>query len=369
MLKKITIISVIALFIVVAFTACDKTEESKTEKVNNTVERIYEVGVVKPEIKRLHQHISATGTANADKEVKINATVSGVIDKIYYDKGDFVKAGDLLADIDIEKYKLGVEQAKAALSQAKAAFNNAETELKRKKKLYDKNAISDGIFDAVKTRYESAKAALEMAKVSLKGAKITYEEAHVRTPISGFIIYRGFEAGEYVNTMRSGPMFSVIKADPLKINFAVPEKYAGMLKKGYEFKVRFPALTQKEYAGTITIVSPAIDQMTRTISIEGAVRNPDLEIKAGSFTEISIKVSKTEDSMVIPSSAIISEQGEKYVFRVVDNRAKRTRVNPGVIVDGMIEILGGINTDDLVIVEGISEIHDGAEVKIKNEKQ
>lgn len=368
MMKKLLSIAVVAVLFMFSMTACKGKDSSESKNHNNNGQNIYQVQVVKPEMKKVNHFISATGTANPDREVEIKTTVSGVIDKIYVEEGDYVNAGQALADIDLNKFHLYVEQSTAALAQAKAAFNNASLELERKKTLFEKKAISEGMFDGIKTQYEANKAAYNMAEVGLKNANLTYNDAKMTSPISGYIKSREKEAGEYVDAMMDNLLFVVIKTDPIRVRFSLPEKYVGMVKKGYKFSTTFNYLPEKEFEGIVTIIPPAVDQATRTVTIEGQIKNTHSLIKAGAFAEIKLNLDGNQKSITVPSSALLSEQGEKYVYKMVDGKAVRTKIIVGVENGDYVEVLSGLSLDDQIITEGKSGLYDGASVEVKQAK-
>jgi len=367
MLRKIITISISA-GLLFAMTACKNKKGSNPDEKNNNSINVYSVQVARPEMKKINHYISATGTANPDQEVEIKTTVSGVIDKIYVEEGDYVNAGQSLADVDLKKFQLVVEQSRASLGQAKAAYENANLELERKRTLLDKKAISQGMFDGVKTQYEAVKAAYEMAQVGIKNSDMIYDDARLKTPISGYIKSREKDAGEYVDAMMDNLLFVIIKTDPIRIRFSLPEKYTGMVKKGYKFTASFNYIQDKSFDGVVTIVPPSVDQATRTVTIEGQIRNASSIIKSGAFAEIKLNLDDGQKSLTIPSNALLSEQGEKYVYKIVKGKALRTKVIIGVENGDYVEILSGISLDDQIITDGKSGIYDGATVEAQKAK-
>jgi RND family efflux transporter MFP subunit len=349
-------------------TACKKKEDSNPNDKSNNGINVYSVKAVYPEMKKVNHYISATGTANPDREVTIKTTVSGVIDKIYVEEGDYVNAGQPLADIDLKKFQLVLEQARASLGQAKAAYENANLELERKRTLLDKKAISQGMFDGIKTQYEAMKAAYEMAQVGIKNSDMIYDDARMKAPISGYIKSRSKEAGEYVDAMMDNLLFVIIKTDPIRVKFSLPEKYTGMVKKGYKFSATFDYLQNKSFDGVVTIIPPSVDQATRTVTIEGQIRNASSLIKSGAFAEIKLNLDGSQKSLTIPSNALLSEQGEKFVYKIIKGKAVRIKVIIGAENGEYIEILSGISLDDQIVTDGKSGIYDGASVEVKQEK-
>lgn len=368
MIRKIITGILVCSLTLFTLTSCTKKEEITEEKKAENNQKIFEVKTVSPEYRNLDQILSATGTANADREITISATVSGVLEQVFVEVGDYVKEGDSLAEIDTVKHKLYLEQGQAAFAQAKASYENARLELERKKKLLDRNAISQGMFDSIEARYEAMKAAKEMATVQMKLAEKTYSDSKVPSPLEGFISERFRERGEYVDTMTSGPIMSIVKTDPIRVKFSLPEKYSSMMKRGYEFTARFSSLPNEEFNGKISIVSPAVDTETRTISLEGKIANRKFRIKPGTFAEIELKMNGNGKSMVIPRKAIFSEQGQKFVYLVVDGKAVKTKIKPGTLTDGYEEVLDGLTDEDAVIIDGANGIYNGAEVKVKNSR-
>ncbi len=363
MLRKTATIVVLMSMVLFALSSCGKKEDATEEKkTNGNNEKVFNVETVIPETRSLDHSISATGTAHADSEISISATVSGVLEEMEVEVGDFVKEGQSLAKIDTAKHKLYLEQAKAAFAQAKAAYRNAELELERKEKLLEKKAISQGMFDAVKAQYDSMKAAREMAEVQYKLAERTYNDSMVPAPIEGFIQSKFKEKGEYVDTMTSGPILEMVKTNPIRVKFSLPEKYASTVKPGLKFVANISALPNEEFKGKVKTVSPAVDQATRTISLEGEIDNSDFRITPGAFAEISLKMNGNSKSLVLPAEAIVTDQGQKFVFKVEDGKAVRTRISTGIRTNGDVEVLTGLSAGDEIILEGLNGLYNGAKV-------
>ena len=365
MTRRLVIITLLLLTGLLILPGCKSGVDEEATTNGNGSEKIFKVSVSSPEIMNIDQEISATGTAHADLDVSVKTQVTGVIDKVMVDEGSFVKEGDILIQIELEKFKLYLEQAKAALAQASAAYENARLELDRKQKLFEKNAISQGMFDAVKAQYESMKAAKEAANVQVELAERSYNDAQLKSPLTGYVKARMIDPGEYVDTMTSGPIFEIIKIDPIKVQFNLPEKYASMVEPGYKFSSSFTSLPGEKYDGVISIVSPAVDQQTRTVMLEGKISNPKSRIKAGSFAEVVLTLKGSNKALVVPTKAIVSEQGQKYIFKVDGDSVVKTRIKIGSVVDGVEEVIEGITSNDKIVVDGLNGLFTGAKIEIE----
>jgi membrane fusion protein (multidrug efflux system) len=221
------------------------------------------------------------------------------------------------------------------------------------------------MFDGIKTQYESMKAAKEAASVQYKLAERSYDDAQLKSPLTGFVKDRMVDPGEYVDTMTSGPIFEIIKIDPIKVQFNLPEKYASMVKPGYRFTSKFSSLPGEQYEGLISIVSPAVDQQTRTVMLEGKIDNSKSRIKAGSFAEVVLTIKGSNEALVIPKEAVVSEQGQKYVFKIDGDSVVKTRIKIGSMVNGVEEVIDGLTVDDKIVTDGLNGLYTGAKIEVK----
>ena len=311
--------------------------------------------------------ISSTGSLLPYIEVAISSEISGTISQILVNVGDRVSKGSLLAKFDDMEIALNLKQAEANLSQAEANFRNAQLELQRKEELLKEEAISQGVYDTFQTRYDLAKAGVEAAKATLELAKKRLQDTLIKSPIDGLVKLKMTEEGQYINTMRSGPLFSVIQVDPIKLKFSVPEGYAAEVKKGQTVRARVDAYPGESFPGKVTTIDPHVDPLSRSIGLEALLPNSDHRLKPGFFAAVELTVKVVPNAIVIPDKSVIEEEDKFYVFVISNNTAHRREVKLGSQQRGMVQIVSGLNEGELVVSIGKEALSEGSQVKITSQ--
>ena len=308
--------------------------------------------------------ISSTGSLLPYKEVAISAEISGTISQIFVNVGDRVSKGTLLAKFDDTEIALALKQAEANLSQAEANFRSAQLELQRKEELLKEEAIPQGVYDAFKTRYDLASAGVDAAKAALELARNRLQDTLIKSPIDGLIKLKMTEEGQYVNTMQSGPLFSVIQIHPIKLKFSVPEGYAAELKKGQTVRGRVDAYPGESFPGKVTTIDPHVDLLSRAMGLEAILPNPDHRLKPGFFATVELTLKVIAEAIVIPDKSLIKEEDRFYVFVISEQIAHRREVQLGFQQGRTVQIASGLKEGELVVIIGKEALSEGSQVQI-----
>jgi len=365
-LWRLTVFSIL-LVIIISIGCAEKAEEtgvnqeapaSQTQIVRYPVE-------VTPAVKTdWAMKISATGSLLPYTEVAVSSEISGTISQVLVNVGDRVSKGALLAKLDDTEIALTLKQAEANLAQAEANFRSAEIELQRKEELLKEEAIAQGVYDAFKTKYDLAKAGVDAAKASLELARKRLQDTLIKSPINGLIKLKMTEEGQYINTMRSGPLFSVIQINPTKLKFSVPEGYAAEVKKGQTVKVWVDAYPRESFPGKVTTIDPHVDPLSRSMGLEALLPNPDHRLKPGFFATVELTVKAIPDAIVISDKSLIREEDKFYVFVISDQTANQREVKLGSQQEGMIQIVSGLKEGELVVTIGKEALSEGSQVQV-----
>ncbi|MBN2212893.1 MAG: efflux RND transporter periplasmic adaptor subunit [Bacteroidales bacterium] len=301
---------------------------------------------------RLREIIKASGSLLADEEVDLAFETSGKITAIYFTEGAHVKKGQLLAKLNDDELK--AESGKLEI-QKKLAMEKAE----RQKVLLDKEAVSQESYDQLKTDLQGIEAEIEILL-----ARIAETEIHA--PFDGIIGLRYVSEGAFVTS--STFIARLVKIRPLKIDFSIPERYAGMVKPGTNLTFRLEdAVTT--YHARVYAVEPGIDTKTRTIALRAVYDNRNEELQPGRFVSIELVIREKEDALQVPTECIIPELGGEKVFIVRNGRAWSSQVKTGLRTEGTIEILEGISPGDTVVVSGIMQLRNDMQVVIEPEQK
>jgi membrane fusion protein, multidrug efflux system len=152
--------------------------------------------------------------------------------------------------------------------------------------------------------------------------------------------------------------------DPLKVDFRVPEVFMRQVQVGQQLQVQLDALPGRTFEGKVFAVNPLIDAAGRAVVIRAMVRNPDTSLRPGMFTRVRLITRTAQDALVLPEQALVPQGDQQFVYRIIDGKAVRTKVEVGQRRDAKVEILAGVTQDDIVVTAGQLKLRDGAPVTV-----
>ncbi len=292
-------------------------------------------------------NIEYVGVLTANRKVRVASENGGTIEQLFFDKGDNVKQGQVLAEISTSSIQLEVRMGNAALEEAKAASPEAENNYKRIKDLYKIRAVSDSKFDSAKRSAEMSRANVQKAEAALALAEDRLRKSRLRSPCSGIIAFREVEEGEVIPPGTT--ITQVIDLRRLKIKASVNEKDIRLLKKNREFAFTVDAIPDETFSCQLSFLSPTADPVTRSFPVEFLVRSYDQHMADGMTARVKLPVSKEKKSIKVPSAWLSEENGKIGVYVVRDGKAIFRQVTLGAYYDQRVEVLFGLNDDELVI--------------------
>ncbi len=305
-----------------------------------------EATVVK--ISAVARGITAVGSLRSAESVIVRPEVAGRIAEILFAEGQKVSKGSTLVRFDTSVQR-------AELQQADANLNLNKSKLERALDLQKKGFISSQAKDEAESNYRVAQAAYDLAS-----ARLTKLE--IRAPFSGTMGLRSVSVGDYV---RDGQDIANLEAiDPLKVDFRVPELFLKQVATGQALQVTLDAFPTQTFQGKVLAINPLLDANGRSIVIRAVVKNADARLRPGMFARVRLLTSAMQDGMTIPEQAVVPAGDEFYVFRVIDGRATRTKIELGERRSGEVEVVQGLAKNDLVVTAGQLKIRDGAAVKV-----
>jgi membrane fusion protein (multidrug efflux system) len=184
----------------------------------------------------------------------------------------------------------------------------------------------------------------------------------LRAPFSGIIGLRSVSIGDYVK--EGADLVNLESIDPLKVDFRVPEVYMRQVQVGQALQIQLDALPGKTFEGKVFAVNPLIDAAGRSVVIRALVRNPDTSLRPGMFARVRLITRDAQDAMVLPEQALVPQGDQQFVYRVIDGKAVRTKVEVGQRRDSKVEILNGVAKDDVIVTAGQLKLRDGAPVNV-----
>ena len=324
----------------------------------DTVKSFVLVNIVTTKTETINHFSKFQGIIKTDQNMILYPEFSGRVAKIFVEEGDLVKKGQALAKIDDGGL---YNELKLVESQAKLA----KTIYERQSKLWNDKIGSEIQYLEAKTNYEIQNNRLKSITESLAKTTIT-------APFSGTIDEIFIEEGNLVSPPMmpdQGNAFRIINLNELYVESVIPESFIGKIKKDAKVQVEIPVLN-KSFNSTIKHSVSSINRLSRTFKIEVSVPKNDLNLIPNLNVEVNVLDYTNYQAILVPES-IVSEDSDnnKFLFTVLNNKAKKTIVETGYTQNGMIEITTGLDVNEIVINEGGRIVKDGQNVKIFNEDE
>jgi membrane fusion protein (multidrug efflux system) len=326
--------------------------------------RIAEVTVARPTRETVRTDVEAPGTFLPFEETTISAEGAGPVRVINVDEGSRVTRGDVLIQQDTVKAELAVKQADAALAQARANFARAKADLERKAQLLKDKTIPQNQYDSFKAASDAAEAGVAASETALAMSRQMLKDLTIVAPYAGVIRERRVSLGTYA---RGGDaLFVLMRVDPLKLQFELPEKYAARLAQGAEVAAALAAFPGQSFTGTIRTIFPAIAVQSRAIRVEATVPNGGYRLKPGFFASVTVPLRNAERALTVPRAAVVRREGVENVFVVRGETVALVRVETGAETADLVEVMAGLTEEDDVVITGAETLEPGDRVKVRS---
>lgn len=341
------------------------------------------VDVAVPIVKTVREWDQYTGRFQAVKRVEIRARVSGYLNSIHFEDGQLVKEGDLLFVIDPRPFQADLAAAKAGVESAKAELKLAEAELKRGEELLRRKVTAEAEVERRRAQRDIATAKVLVAAANVRTAELNLSFTNVRAPVDGRISDRRVDVGNLVSGSGGGGtatlLTTLVALNPIHFVFDASEraylKYARLNASGEgavsrsepsPVYVRLADETGWPHRGVMNFVDNELGQETGTIRGRAVLPNPTGFLQPGMFGEVRLLGSRAYQAVLIPDSAILSDQATKIVMAVDDAGKVSVRVvEIGPIIDGLRVIRKGLTGKERIVVNGVQRARPGAEVAAK----
>jgi len=313
--------------------------------------------------------LNAVGSVEAFEKVQATARVAGVVEKVQFTEGSRVGIGQVLVEIEPQRYSLAVAAAQAAYNKAAASKSDAEAGLNRRESVDKQNPglIPGEEVEAWRTKTLVAKAEMAQAESTLNQAKLNLHDAYVRAPVPGVVQTRTVQTGQYVQP--GSVLATLVRRDPLLLRFQATEQDAPRLQPGMKayFKVRDRS---QSFQAKIIHVAASADDGTRMVAVTAQVDDPARDtLRSGTFAEVTVPVGNARPLPVVPQTAIRPSEKGFLAFVVLDGKAVERILTPGMrTVDGYIEVLAGLQAGDILVVRGAEALSDGVAVRVAAQK-
>ncbi len=340
------------------------------------------VDVALPVQRPITRYLEATGNTAPVKQVDLVARVQGFLQSIDYTDGAFVKEGTTLFTIEPETYKLKLDQAQAAQAGAQATLKQAELDFQRQSDLVARQAVSQATLDTSTANRDNARANLQQAQANTRIAEVNYGYTKVAAPFDGVVSAHLVSVGELVGVSSPTQLATIVAQDPIYVNFTVNEQdvlriRAEARRRGLtsadikQTPVEVGLQTEQGYphAGKLDYVAPTVNQSTGTLAVRGIIPNGDRVLLPGLFVRVRVPVEKQDNALLVPDTALGSDQSGRYLLVVTgDNTIEQRKVTTGPLDNGLRVIETGLKPEDRIVIAGLLRVIPGQKVDPQPQK-
>jgi membrane fusion protein (multidrug efflux system) len=307
------------------------------------------VEAVTLEPESLNAGLQTVGSLRADESVVVRPEVAGRIVRIHFEEGGRVSGGQPLFSLD-------ADVARAALAEAQANLANSNSAAARAEQLIADKLIARADYDQL-----TAQRAVDRARVA--SAQAALAKMTLRAPFAGQVGLREVSVGDFVSA--GDELVALVRTDPIEVDFSVPETRLQSLRPGQPIQVTVDAYPGDVFGGEVVAIAPTVDVNSRSVQLRARIANPDGRLVPGQFARLQLGGDGSQ-ALLVPEQALMQQGEERFVYTVVDGKAKRTVIETGARVPGKVEVTSGLQAGDVVITAGQAKpmMFDGAGVMV-----
>ncbi|HEX9252085.1 MAG TPA: efflux RND transporter periplasmic adaptor subunit [Ignavibacteriaceae bacterium] len=320
--------------------------------------------------------LTASGYVVAQRKAAIASKGTGRLIFLGVVEGDQVKKNQIIGRLEDNDIVAQLEQAKANLGLQEAGLKDVQNTLNRQKDLFSKGLSSQQEYDLAEANYNKTLASIEVAKAGIKAAEVALENTLIRAPFDGTVLTKNAEIGEIVapfggSTTSKTAVVTIADMKSLLVEADVSESNIEKIKPDQDCEIILDAYPEKSYQGYVFKIVPTADRSKATVLVKVGFKNydsrvlPEMSAKVNFFTQkIDEALADQKPVLVIPNTAVRTENGKSYIFKKEADKAKKIEITIGQKFGDFVEVISGLNSGDQIIDSLTDKIKDGSEVKL-----
>lgn len=349
----------------------------------------------------VQRQVDIAGTLISPDQARVSSEVAGVVLRVPVDLGQEVSPGQTLVQLQPRELELALRRAESQLRQTESQLgitgegtkepppdeqiaavrtaianrDDARAQLARARRLRSQNLLSQADLDAAETRVKVTEAAYQTALETVQGLKASLQErraavelaqkklndAVIRSPVAGSVSERLVHPGEFIR--ENTPVVSLVQMNPLKLRTGIQERHAAVITPGLPAEFRVESYPEEVFKGTVANVSPAVDQGTRSFTVDILVDNRERKLKPGFFAKGVVFTRLDQNVMAVPEAAVSTLAGVAAVFVIEGGNVRQQIVSTGARVGNMLEIVTGLKGDERLAASNLSQLANGVSVE------
>lgn len=355
--KLVALVSVSLLGASSALSGCKRRAEETPTAAETPAITVRTAPVTEVEVQ---ETLPLTGSLKGDRETDLAANVAGRVTSTSVERGDTVKVGQVLAQVDVRAAALGAAEARAQAKSAEEQAAQAKNDCARYEQLKQKGAITDLEYDKVAITCRTTPLSVEAASARARLAAQNVGDGTIRAPFAGVVTERYVDVGEYLRS--DSRVVTLVSVDPLRLELSVPEADAGKVQQGANVSFKVASYPARVFSGTVRYLSGAIRNTTRDLAVEAVVPNPDKALKPGMFAQVDLKTG-IRKLPAVPKAALFERSGAQHAFFVVDGRLQERVLATGEQVGDAVSVSKGAKLGEQVALGDPKTLSNGQRVR------